>query len=96
VAKDTASRFGEVAVRAPPPEAWVNQHITTSDACANVPVAGHVYGDEVSLVMFAGLASSGDVANGPSITAATATALLVLAVAAIETPVNVPAFVTRE
>jgi hypothetical protein len=42
------------------------QAMISSSACASVPVAGDTNGEVISLVTLAGLASSGDAANGPS------------------------------
>jgi hypothetical protein len=67
-----ALRLGLVADHTAEPSEAI-QHITTSSACARVPVAGQVNGDVRSAVVFAGLASGwlAFAANCPLITAAT-------------------------
>jgi hypothetical protein len=90
-----ASKLGDVAAHAEF-ELRAPHAMTTSTDCASVPVAGQVKGDVTSVVMFAGLASSGDRANGPSTTAAVPAKSLAEAVAVTDTCVSVPATVTRD
>jgi hypothetical protein len=92
-----ALRFGDVALvrELTPVTTW--KHITTSLACDSVPDAGHTKGEVLSVLLLnAGTASRGLVANGPSITAATPDTSFVEEVVAKLIEVRVPAFVTRE
>ena len=60
-----ASVFGALAVQVAP-EVPTIQPMTSSKACASVPVAGQVNGVVLSvLLLFAGWVSSGEVMNGP-------------------------------